>query len=68
MFDTRQVPGLEMNPLSPKSTLQTNAVKGFPSDLFFVLRTVQMLRGLASGMGVPFSVAEEWLPHTEKLL
>ena len=33
----------------------------FPPDLFFVLRTVQLLRGLANGMGVhEFSAASQW--------
>jgi hypothetical protein len=32
----------------------------FPKDLFFVLRTVQILRGLSVGMGVSYSCVEEW--------
>ncbi|CAM9803706.1 unnamed protein product [Discosporangium mesarthrocarpum] len=68
MFDTKDTPGLEMNPLSPDCALKGNAVTSFPSDLFFVLRTVQMLRGLASGMGINFSVAGEWAPHTSRVL
>eukprot|EP00897_Mesotaenium_endlicherianum_P006219 jgi/Mesen1/5625/ME000282S04769 len=48
------------NPFAEESSLRNNAVKAFPKDLFFVLRTVQLLRGLSMGMDCELSVAKEW--------
>lgn len=40
------------------------SIERFPPDVFFVLRVVQMLRGLAGGMQVSdFSVVEQWAPY-----
>ena len=35
-------------------------LQNFPKELFFVLRTVQILRGLSVGMGIQYSCVEEW--------
>eukprot|EP00850_Spirogloea_muscicola_P022824 SM000313S11974 [mRNA] locus=s313:57890:61361:- [translate_table: standard] len=40
----------------------------FPKDMFFVLRTIQLLRGLSYGMGVSHSVAKQWRPLAEQAL
>jgi len=38
-------------------------------DVFFVLRVMQLLRGLAGGMGVrDFSSARQWRPIAERAL
>ena len=45
------------------------AVKHFPSDMFFVLRVVQLLRGLSTHMGVTdFSTAHQWRPYADDTL
>ena len=45
------------------------AVEHFPSDMFFVLRVVQLLRGLATHMGVSnFSTAHQWRPFADDTL
>lgn len=43
-------------------------LKAFPEELFSVLRTVHLLRGLSVGMGMNFSCAEEWRPIAEEAL
>ena len=59
LFDTR---GALPDPLSPDSPLRSNAITTFPRDMFFVMRVVQLLRGLKAHMEVPdgFSSAEQW--------
>ena len=58
MFDTRSS---IQDPFAPSSALQTNPIVQFPQDYFFVLRVVQLLRGMALGMHVgDFSTAAQW--------
>eukprot|EP00243_Klebsormidium_subtile_P010137 TRINITY_DN5332_c0_g2_i1.p1 TRINITY_DN5332_c0_g2~~TRINITY_DN5332_c0_g2_i1.p1 ORF type:complete len:140 (-),score=29.51 TRINITY_DN5332_c0_g2_i1:313-687(-) len=69
MFDTRMPKDREsLNPFTDESEIQKNPVTEFPKDLFFVLRTVQLLRGLTMGMGIDWSVAEAWKPLAEEAL
>lgn len=56
------------NPFAEESLLKNNNVQAFPQDLFFVLRTVQLLRGLSKGMDVPWSVSTHWKPMAEEVL
>lgn len=49
MFDTRG----KVDPFDPNSPIKRSAVTTFPADLFFVLRVVQLLRGLANGEARP---------------
>jgi len=63
MFDTR---GVTMDLFGPNSLLKANPVTEFPQEFFFVLRVVQLLRGLGHGMGVEdFSCASQWKPFAE---
>jgi len=65
MFDTRG----RVDPFDPDSPLQRAAIETFPPNLFFVLRVVQLLRGLSSGMGVDsFSTARLWAPYAKASL
>ncbi|KAL0020648.1 hypothetical protein WJX79_000580 [Trebouxia sp. C0005] len=65
MFDTRG----RVDPFDPNSPLKKMAVKHFPSDMFFVLRVVQLLRGLSTHMGVNnFSTAHQWRPFADDTL
>lgn len=43
-------------------------LKSFPEELFSVLRTIQLLRGLTVGMGLRFSCAQQWKPIAEEAL
>lgn len=39
--------GLDFNPFSSNNVLKLNAVKEYPQEFYFVLRTVLMFRGMA---------------------
>ena len=44
-------------------------IETFPADMFFVLRVVQLLRGLANGMNITdFSCAKQWKPFASDAL
>jgi predicted unusual protein kinase regulating ubiquinone biosynthesis (AarF/ABC1/UbiB family) len=63
MFDTRG----KADPFDPDSPIKKAGIVTFPRDMFFVLRVVQLLRGLANGMGVEdFSAAKQWQGFAEE--
>lgn len=65
MFDTSG----KVDPFDPESPIKKMGISKFPSDMFFVLRCVQLLRGLADGMGVKeFSCAHQWRPFADDAL
>ncbi|KMZ69812.1 hypothetical protein ZOSMA_206G00210 [Zostera marina] len=69
MFDTKLPPGVTiLSPFAEDSSLQKVSVPSFPEELFSVLRTMQLLRGLSVGMGVNYSCAEQWRPIAEETL
>ncbi|CAI5465940.1 unnamed protein product [Closterium sp. Yama58-4] len=69
MFDTGVSEGVTTsNPFASESTLKRNGIEKFPEDLFFVVRTMQLLRGLAMGMGLNESLAEQWRPIAQQAL
>ena len=65
MFDTEGT----VNPFDPDSPIKQVSVENFPSDLFFVLRVSQLLRGLANGMNIKdFSAAKQWSPFARNAI
>ncbi|KHN14080.1 Hypothetical protein glysoja_033307 [Glycine soja] len=69
MFDTKLPPGVVMlQPFSEESSIKKIAVQSFPEELFSVLRTVHLLRGLSVGLGINCSCAEQWRPFAEEAL
>ncbi|XP_021908897.1 uncharacterized aarF domain-containing protein kinase 1-like isoform X3 [Carica papaya] len=69
MFDTKSYPGVSMlQPFSEDSSIKKVAVEAFPEELFSVLRTVHLLRGLSVGLGINYSCAEQWKPIAEEAL
>ncbi|GAB2269718.1 hypothetical protein Dimus_004640 [Dionaea muscipula] len=69
MFDSKLPPGVEqLQPFSEESSIKKIAVQGFPEELFSVLRTVHLLRGLSLGLGISYSCAEQWRPIAEDAL
>ncbi|PKI38056.1 hypothetical protein CRG98_041525 [Punica granatum] len=53
MFDTKLPPGVTaLQPFSEESSIKKIAVQAFPEELFSVLRTVHLLRGLSVGKDV----------------
>ncbi|KAM7483419.1 hypothetical protein LguiB_008002 [Lonicera macranthoides] len=69
MFDTKLPPGVTMlQPFSEESSIKKISVQAFPEELFSVLRTVHLLRGLSVGLGINYSCAEQWRPIAEEAL
>ncbi|KAL5817394.1 hypothetical protein ACOSQ3_025772 [Xanthoceras sorbifolium] len=69
MFDTKLPPGVVMlQPFSEESSIKKIAVQAFPEELFSVLRTVHLLRGLSVGLGINYSCSEQWRPIAEEAL
>ncbi|KAH7619626.1 hypothetical protein Ndes2526B_g06607 [Nannochloris sp. 'desiccata'] len=65
MFDTTG----KVDPFDPESPIKKMGITTFPADMFFVLRVVQLLRGLQDGMGInDFSSAQQWKPFAEVAL
>ncbi|KAG4190822.1 hypothetical protein ERO13_A07G053300v2 [Gossypium hirsutum] len=69
MFDTKLPPGVVMlQPFSEDASIKKISVQSFPEELFSVLRTVHLLRGLSVGLGINYSCAEQWRPIAEEAL
>lgn len=61
MFDTAAVPGVSDNPFSEDSALRVATVDELPQDLVFLLRTMQLLRGISSAtFNADFSMVACW--------
>lgn len=72
MFDTRPTSNFPADPFSPACALRRNPVLTLPSELYFIVRTVQLLRGLGHALGIEGddkkSLSTEWMPFAEKVL
>ncbi|KFK29020.1 hypothetical protein AALP_AA7G078300 [Arabis alpina] len=69
MFDTKMPPGKAvLQPFSEDSSIKKISVEAFPEELFSILRTVILLRGLSVGIGLNYSCAQQWKPIAEKAL
>ncbi|XP_020882632.1 uncharacterized aarF domain-containing protein kinase 1 isoform X2 [Arabidopsis lyrata subsp. lyrata] len=69
LFDTKMPAGQTvLQPFSDDSSIKKIAVETFPEELFSVLRTVVLLRGLSVGMGVNYSCAQQWRSMAEEAL
>ncbi|CAN8325812.1 unnamed protein product [Cochlearia groenlandica] len=69
MFDTKMPPGVTiLQPFSEDSSIKKISVETFPEELFSVLRTLILLRGLSVGIGHNYSCAEQWKPIAEEAL
>lgn len=61
MFDTVAAPGISDNPFSEESALRFGSVSSLPRDLFFLLRTIQIIKGLCKiTHNSDFSLAQSW--------
>jgi len=47
---------MQVDPFDPDSPIKKTAIEYFPPDMFFVLRVVQLLRGIAQGAVVGHGV------------
>ena len=61
MFDTATVPGVSDNPFAMDSALQEGEIENLPKDLVFLLRTIQIMKGICrSTFNADFSVVSSW--------
>ncbi|KAI0557399.1 Protein kinase-like protein [Gracilaria domingensis] len=66
MFDTATVPGVSDNPFGEESTMKEGSIDDLPKDLFFLLRTMQILKGLCHAtFNFDFSMISSW-GHTAR--
>ncbi|KAA8499664.1 Uncharacterized protein FVE85_7249 [Porphyridium purpureum] len=70
MFDTVEMAGVSNSPFEETSIMREISVESFPQNLFFVLRTTQIFRGMSLGMGLgdKFSLLQSWEPFARKRL
>lgn len=69
LFDTKLPPGCtRSDPFTEDSVLKKLPVNNFPKELFFVLRTIQILRGLSVGMETLYSCVESWKDMAKEAL
>jgi len=66
MLDTRCVPGYIIDPFNPQNALKTNAVSEMPADLYFIVRTVQLFRGICFAFNLDYSLASAWAPYAKR--
>jgi len=63
MFDTKNIPGYIVDPFDENNALKSNSVTKLPPDLYFLVRTVQLFRGICYGLKLDYSLAEAWQPY-----
>lgn len=69
MLDTKVVPGFLTNPFSnPMETLKNNSVSHIPTDLYFIVRTIQLFRGITYAFDLDYSIAERWGPLAQRAI
>jgi predicted unusual protein kinase regulating ubiquinone biosynthesis (AarF/ABC1/UbiB family) len=56
------------NPFDKNHKLNDNAVLAFPEDLMYVMRAIQIMRGMATALGQEFSIAKVWAPMAQQYL
>ena len=68
MLDTQAVRDYVIDPFDPRNSLKTNSVTKMPSELYFIVRTVQLMRGICFAFGLDYSLAEKWAPMARATL
>lgn len=68
MLDTRKYPGFAASPFDASNALRQISVSKMPSDLYFLVRTIQIFRGMCFAFDIDFSMAKEFSPYAKKLL
>lgn len=68
MLDTKQVPGFVVDPFNSMEILKNNTVTRMPSDLYFVVRTVQLLRGITFAFNIDYSLCDRWAYLAQRVI
>jgi aarF domain-containing kinase len=66
MLDTRKMDGFPCDPFDENCASLRNPIILMPPEIYFIVRSVQMLRGLTSAFDLDFSLAEYWGPLAEQ--
>lgn len=65
---TKVIPGFTMDPFGPDSPMSGNTICEMPPDLYFFVRTVQLMRGITFAFGMDYSLAKRWAPYARRVL
>jgi len=57
-----------MDPFGPDSPMSGNTICEMPPDLYFFVRTVQLMRGITFAFGMDYSLAKRWAPYARRVL
>lgn len=69
MLDTIEIANYSMNPFSSDNALKLNAVVKMPPELYFVVRSIQLLRGICYAFNLKdYSLAKAWSPYAQKII
>jgi aarF domain-containing kinase len=68
MLDTRKIPGFSMDPFGDDGPLKGNTISQMPSDLYFLVRTVQLMRGISFAFELDYSLASKWAPYARRVI
>eukprot|EP01031_Cornospumella_fuschlensis_P034357 gene34357-41588_t len=69
MFDTRTHGSFVLNPFDPQAAIKQNSVLAMPSEIYFIVRAVQLMRGMCSAFRLQdFSLADKWAPRARRVL
>ena len=56
------------DPFDPNNSLKSQTVTKLPSDLYFLVRTVQLMRGIAFAFDLDYSLADKWAPYAKEVI
>ena len=56
------------DPFDPNNSLKKQTVTKLPSDLYFLVRTVQLMRGIAYAFDLDYSLADKWAPYAKEVI
>ncbi|RYG65595.1 AarF/ABC1/UbiB kinase family protein [archaeon] len=69
MFDTRTHENFVMNPFDPQAAIKQNSVLSMPTEIYFIVRAVQLMRGMCSAFKLQdYSLADKWVVHARRVL
>ena len=66
MLDTRIMDGYPSDPFDARCASSKNPILLMPPEIYFLVRSVQMIRGLTSAFNIDFSLAKEWGSYASK--
>jgi aarF domain-containing kinase len=64
LFDTSRLLGkYKVSPFEPDSIIKRIGVQSMPPDVYLIVRTIQLLRGLCTAFDIDFSVAQHFAKY-----